>query len=152
MELNRQKIYSIENQIRELKKRMDNFSIKAAFSGLVQQKKGTITTEDILMDLLDTSEYIAIAPIPLREVAYLKSGATVLLKLFNSDETLQAKVSRIDNVIQLVGGKQAIYTTFRIIRISAHPQSGMFAKATILCEEISLWDYMNRVLGDIFYK
>ncbi len=152
LELNRQKIHSIENQINELKQRMDNFNIKAPFGGLVQQKKGTITTEEVLMDLLDTAEYIAIAPIPLREVSYLKIGAVVMLKLFNSGEVLHAKVSRMDNVIQLVGGKQAIYATFRIIKKTSHPQPGIFANATIICDEISLWDYMNRVLGDIFYK
>lgn len=152
LELNRQKIYSIENQINELKHRMDNFAIKAPFGGLVQQKKGGISAVEVLMDLLDTAEYIAIAPIPLREVNYLKTGAVVMLKLFNSDETLQAKVTRMDNAIQLVGGKQAIYATFRIIKKSTHPQPGIFAKATIICDEISLWDYMNRVLGDIFYK
>ncbi len=152
LELNRQKIYSIENQIKELKQRMDNFNIKAPFGGLVQQKKGTISTIEVLMDLLDTAEYIAIAPIPLREVSYLKIGSAVMLKLFNSDEILQAKVTRMDNVIQLVGGKQAIYATFRIIKSSVHPQPGIFAKATIITDEISLWDYMNRVLGDIFYK
>lgn len=152
LELNRQKIYSIESQINELKKRMDNFNIVSPFSGLVQQKKGTVTTEEVLMDLLDTTEYIAIAPIPLREVSYIKTGSVVSLRLFNSDEELQARVTRMDNVIQLVGGKQAIYATFKIIKKTVHPQPGIFAKATIICDEISLWDYTRRVLGDIFYK
>lgn len=154
LDLNRQKILSIENQIRELKQRMDNFDIKAPFGGMIQQKKGVVptTTNEVLIDLLDTNEYIAIAPIPLREVRYLKVGAVVSLRLFSDDEIFQAKVSRIDNVIQLVGAKQAVYATFKISKKSLLMQPGLLAKATIMCDEISLWEYTNRVLGDIFYK
>ncbi|MBI3232936.1 MAG: hypothetical protein HYZ42_02665 [Bacteroidetes bacterium] len=152
LELIQARINSISNQIVMLKQRLEKFAVKAPFGGMLQHKKGAISDVEILTTLLDTSELIVITPIQFKEVQYLKLDDKVRLFLFHSDEEIEGKITNIDNVIQLVGGRQAVYITSKISSKDKLIIPGMFTQTQIHADDITLWDYSKRIFGNIFYR
>lgn len=152
LELSMTRINAINTQIVLLKKRLGKFEVKSPFSGMLQHKKGALSTLEILATLLDTSQLIVIAPIQFKEVQYLKENDEVSLSLFHTDETLIANISNIDNVIQVVGGRQALYITSVIKPGNKGILPGMFTQTRIHADDITLWEYTKRIFGNILYR
>ncbi|MSQ78048.1 MAG: HlyD family efflux transporter periplasmic adaptor subunit [Flavobacteriaceae bacterium] len=149
----RTKIKSIENQIDQLNKRLSSYSIKAPFSGIIQEKKGVIPgTVETILTLLDTTSYLIISPVQFKELRFLGQANSAQLLLLNDDQTLNGEVIHIDNTIQVIGGKQCVYVTIRVKDRVKGMMPGLFANAYIECGEISLWDYFKRVFGTMFYR
>ncbi len=149
----RTKIKSIESQIDQLNKRMSSYSIKAPFSGIIEEKKGAIPgTVETILTLLDTSSYLIISPVQFKELKFLGTNNEAELMLLNDDQTLTGKIIHIDNTIQVIGGKQCVYVTLRVQNKIKGMMPGLFANAYIDCGEILLWDYFKRVFGTMFYR
>ncbi len=152
LDLSLAKIDAISNQISMIKSRLQKFTVTAPFSGMLQHKKGAISDVEILATLLDTSSLIVIAPIQFKEMQYIKENDEVVLYLFHTDEQLTANISNIDNVIQLVGGRQAVYITSTLSTKRKDIIPGMFTQTKIHADDVTLWEYSKRIFGNIFYR
>jgi multidrug efflux pump subunit AcrA (membrane-fusion protein) len=154
IEFIKQKIRSLENQIGNLNDRLSSLTVVAPFDGVLLNKKGgsLLTTVEPLVNISDTSDYIIVTPIQLKEIQYLKIGQNVKIRLFNSTCTMKGHIVHVDNAIQVVSGKQAVYVTAKISRKCPELMPGIIAQANITTDRLSLWEYGSRMITGTFYR
>ncbi|HEX8546826.1 MAG TPA: hypothetical protein VF691_07675 [Cytophagaceae bacterium] len=152
LKLVREKIRSLQSQINNLKDRSKFLTLTAPFSGVLQQKKGALSEVEIIVNLIDTSSYIIITPIQVKELKYLAIGQIATLALFNSGCEMKGRISHIDNAIQIVGGKQAAFVTAEILEKCPDTMPGIFAQTVIDCEKVTIMAYCKRIFSELFYR
>jgi hypothetical protein len=141
------KIAALQTQISLLKKRMEQFEVRAPFGGMLQHKKGALSTVDVIANILDTSTYVIITPVQYKEIPYMQVGCPTEFQMFHTNNFMTGKVTRVDNVIQVVGGRQSVYVTSRIDKKLNGVLPGLLTQTSIDCGEITLWDYFKRVMS-----
>ncbi|MFN3404802.1 MAG: HlyD family secretion protein [Cytophagaceae bacterium] len=152
IKLSKERIQSLENQIKNLKERKEALSIKAPFAGLLQHKKGGSELLEVLANIVDTANYIIITPIKLKEMKYVAVGQTAKLSTFHSDCQMEARIIHIDNAIQIIGGKQAVYITARVEKKCPETLPGVLAQTVVQCGELTIAEYAMRLLTSLFYR
>lgn len=155
----REKIKSLENQIKNLKERLNGLKIIAPFAGMFVHKKpapSIITTNtpftETLVNLIDTSTFIIITPVQLKDLKYINVGTPLEIQLYNSDCMMHGEVSHIDNGIQVVNGKQAVYVTATIKQDCPETLPGIIAQTTFDCGELTVMEYLQRFVNGLFYR
>ncbi|MFN6943526.1 MAG: HlyD family secretion protein [Cytophagaceae bacterium] len=150
----RHKIAALESQLANLKERMESFNITAPFSGYLQHKKGISASVgmDVIVNILDTSAYVIVTPVQVKDLKYVQTGQPATLHLFNSSGKISGTVSNIDNTIQIVGGKQAVYVTCIIDKTNDEIMPGIFAQTVIECDRLTIRDYLLRIAQNIMYR
>lgn len=151
LEFNQTRIQSLRSQINLLRKKMESFEIKAPISGLIQQKKGQLTIPENLITVLDTSELLVIAPVMYKESLYLQKGNLVNCFLYHNSTNVTGEIVHIDNVIQVVGGRQAVYVTSKLQKNSGLIP-GVFTQTSVHSADITLWEHAKRIFGNILYR
>jgi biotin carboxyl carrier protein len=130
-------IAAIEDQIEQLTKRLNYFTIVSPLSGIVIKERGDNESEKIIsVGAID--EWVAVIPLQLKEMKYVKVGDTV------SYFDLKGEIIQLDNKINLIDYKQAFYIT------TTWPNSkailpGIMYEVNIECEKISLLHYFLRL-------
>ncbi|MBX9851820.1 MAG: HlyD family efflux transporter periplasmic adaptor subunit [Cytophagaceae bacterium] len=154
LKLSKEKIILLENQIRGLKDRQGEMEITSPFSGILIHKKGRNAALEILANVVDTSRFIIVTPVQLKELKYVKLGQKVTLKLFNSDCEMEATIVEIDNAIQVINGKQAVYATAIMDNNNkcAEILPGILSMTVINCGELTVFEYSKRVMEGLFYR
>lgn len=147
-----EKIENLTGQISSLESRKEALQIKAPFAGLIQRKKGGVSSVEVLANIVDTSSYIIVTPIKIKEFKNLAKGQKCILKLFNTDCEMEATICHIDNAIQIIGGKQAIYVTAKIDKKCLGVYPGIFAQTNIECGEYTIIDYSKLLFQSLFYR
>lgn len=159
LRLSRQRIVSLQSQILTLKERLKSLEIRAPFSGLLLYKKAVPSLTqtntpyvDILADVADTSEYIVVTPVQLKDARYLQEGQVIMVRPFNSDREIQAEVSNIDNVIQIVNGKQAMFVTGVVRNRESDLLPGIVAQTAVITGEVTVYEYLGRFFEGLFFR
>jgi multidrug efflux pump subunit AcrA (membrane-fusion protein) len=152
LKLSYEKILSLENQVKALKERKDALEITAPFSGLVLRKKGGTIDMEVLAKVVDTSSFIVITPIQLKELKYISMDQKITLKLFNSDCEMEGTVTQIDNAIQVINGKQAVYITAVIDKKCPDMLPGIFAQTVLDGGQLTILGYIKRFIEGLFYR
>jgi len=148
-----EKISNLTGQILSLESRKEALQIKAPFAGMMQRKKGVLSTSvEILANIVDTSSYIIITPIKIKEFKNLSLGQRCTLKLFNTDCKMEATVCHIDNAIQIIGGKQAVYVTAKIDKKCPGVYPGIFAQTNVECGQYTIIEYSKILFQSLFYR
>ncbi len=76
----------------------------------------------------------------------------MILKLFNSDCEMEATVTQIDNAIQVINGKQAVYVTAIINKKCPDMLPGIFAQTVLDGGQLTILGYIKRFLEGLFYR
>ncbi len=147
-----EKIENLNKQIAVLESRKEALQIKAPFSGLLQRKKGGLTSVEVLANVVDTSSYIIVTPVRIKEFKNLALGQKCVLKLFNTDCEMEGTVCHIDNAIQIIGGKQAIYVTAKIDKKCPGVYPGIFAQTNLHCGQHTIIEYSKLLFQSLFYR
>jgi multidrug resistance efflux pump len=147
-----EKIVSLENQINTLKSKMKGLEITSPFSGLMVRKKTNNRMLEILANVVDTSTYIIITPVQLKELKYLSVGGQCSMKLLSSDCVMEGKITHIDNGIQIVNGKQAVYVTAMIEKHCSELLPGIIAQTVFMTGELTVYEYIVRFVKGLFYR
>ncbi len=147
-----EKIENLNKQIAVLESRKEALQIKAPFSGLLQRKKGGLTSVEVLANVIDTSSYIIVTPVRIKEFKNLALGQKCVLKLFNTDCEMEGTVCHIDNAIQIIGGKQAIYVTAKIDKKCPGVYPGIFAQTNLHCGQHTIIEYSKLLFQSLFYR
>jgi len=131
------KIKSIENQIRLMKVRQNKFTVIAPVPGILVKKMRLIEDVSFMLEIADTTGFVAQLPIDYYEREFLKTG---LERTFN-----------IDNTVQIVSGKQAIYVSSLFENINKSLVTGIVLDAKIYCEPMTPAEYVKRLFSKAFY-
>lgn len=159
LKFSKEKIASLENQIATLRERKEALEIFAPFSGVLQHKRGgtvsylvPVPTYEILANVIDTSHLIIISPVQLKELKYISLDQKVKVRLFNTDCEMEATVKHIDNGIQIINGKQAVYVISTIDNTCGEFLPGILAQASFQGDKLSLFGYATRFVKGLFYR
>lgn len=154
-----EKILSLENQIKNLRERIASLEIVSPFSGVMQHRRGgtvsflvPVPAMEILANVIDTSRFIIVSPVQLKELKYISIGQKVSLRLYNADCIMEGTVDHIDNGIQIINGKQAVYVISSIDKKCGDFQSGILAQTSFQGDKLTLFQYASRFVKGLFYR
>lgn len=137
------KIANLEAQLKQTMARLAYFTFVTPFSGMVLNKH-VPDTGQCVVSVADISQMIGIVPVQLKERSYLKIGDNVNCYKW------QGQIINMDNSISIIDRKQAFYITVlwkyneKILPGSLHP-------VKIVCDKISLYEYLTRALFPQLY-
>jgi multidrug efflux pump subunit AcrA (membrane-fusion protein) len=150
--LAKKKINALELQIANLEERLEDLTIRAPFSGMLQYKKGDVSTVEPLVNLLDTSTYIIIAPIRAKDLRHVYPGQKAVLDMFSSGCKMEATIIHVDNSMQVVRGRQAAYVTAIVDTKCSNVLPGAVAQTIIYTDYLTPYQYLERVTASLFYR
>lgn len=139
------KILATEKQLLQAQERIEYFTLKSPVSGEVIISKSFIET-DVLLQIIDNSEYVGIAPIPseLKNLIPLNSKVCVLNGL--SKQTTQGVLASYDNVSQMLQGRTVVYSTILFNEGKSHLKMGDLVEVEFSGEEMSIHNYLQKLL------
>jgi hypothetical protein len=150
--LSRKRIRALEQQIENLEERLEELTIRAPFSGMLQYKKGDVTSVEPLVNLLDTTTFIIVVPIRAKDLEHVQTGQKAKLELFSAGCTMEGTIVHIDNSIQVIKGRQAAYVTAIVDTKCAGATPGVLAQTVIYTDYLSPLRYLQRVTASLFYR
>jgi hypothetical protein len=144
------KIKALEEQINKIRTRLSFFTLISPIDGQVVLNQG-LDNSELLVKIIDTNKYAIILPIELIEIENIRPSSKVVLKTRNFKDTGEGVISRVDNVVQIVDGRQTIFAT---AIFPNHPKliSGAFSELEIETEKISISEYIARAFGLVLNK
>jgi ABC-type oligopeptide transport system substrate-binding subunit len=140
------KIDALSNQISQVKNRLNFFTVTSPVSGMVVSNRG-IDNNEIVINIADTSSLVLLVPFELKELPYIKHDQEVVIG--RNGIKVIGRILTIDNVVQTIDFKQALFATV-VIEGNSDLIPGSFAEATIQSGELSLVEYLKRIFNITF--
>lgn len=138
------KIRALSQQIEQIEARINYFTLTAPFDGIVLTHRGR-QDENIIINIADTSAFAVLAPLEVSERRFINQDHNVILKGSFGSSKLVGKIANIDNVIQMVDYKQAIFAT-AVFNNNQSLTPGAIAQVEIQSERITPLAYLSRIL------
>jgi len=98
-------------QVSQLEYRMEKLTMQSPISGKIVLDRNYLTT-DILLRVIDTSLYIGIAPVLIRDLEYLEIGNEVRLRSASNGSNVLGEILDFNNVAEVLNGEVVVYITF----------------------------------------
>ncbi len=102
---------AVKSQIDHLQERMEQLTMLSPFDGMVVLDRNYLP-RDILVKVIDTSSYVGVAPVLLRDKPFVSVGNEVKLRDHLYRDPLVGKVHNFNNVSELIGGQTVVFFTF----------------------------------------
>jgi HlyD family secretion protein len=145
------KIEAIKQQINQIKNGLKDFTLVSPITGMAIQKKySNLPYEEILASIADTSSYIVQFPVAYDEKVYLHLDQPVEVEITGTRLMCKGKIIGIDNTAQIIDGRQAFFATALLKQKGIPIISGTILRTTILCEPITVSQYIGRSIRTIF--
>jgi len=141
----RQQIEALENEIGIVEKRMAAFTITSPIDG----KIGRASFMDTLLVLYDTSSFVAFVPIKFSECEYVAEHQSVEISVDGSPSDLTGQLTSVDKEVHLLNGEQTVLAAAIIGESSENIFPGMVAKCKIICEPVTMVGYAGRLLKSL---
>ncbi|MBD8489077.1 hypothetical protein IFO69_09995 [Echinicola sp. CAU 1574] len=144
------KILLLNNQIKKIEDRIENFTITCPINGMLS--KNTNELSDMLnVKVYDISELMVIAPVEIFDKYFTKSGQEVVVYTKSDRTELRGKVVKLDNVVQQINNRQVFFVT-ALANGSAKDYIGELIELEIFSEEITVLEYFRRSFHKIISK
>lgn len=140
------KIDALENQINQVKRRFNFYTVTSPVSGMIVSNRG-LENSEIVINIADTSSLVVLVPFDFKEFPYIKKGQEV--SIGSNGHKTSGSILNIDNVVQIIDSKQALFATV-IIENHSEIIPGSFAEVSIHCDDLTLMDYLQRILNITF--
>ena len=143
IDLTRTEVRALQASIDALKERLQFQTLIAPMNGSIARTFAT----DTLLTLRDTTGFLVLMPVPLKNQALLSPGAGVNLTLPSTANTLNGVLVEVGDTIHRINGEQVVPAIAQFQ--GQHPQilPGMLVSASIQCGEISLGAYLKHQLN-----
>lgn len=136
----RAQIRSLQNEIDVVEKQEQAYRLISPLSGVVTQ----VAASDTLLIVSDTTEYVVIMPVPLRERSHVLPRQNVKLYASEVERIPSAVMMTVDNTIQSLNGQQVILATAQLNHATGELLNGLLARCSIECASLSPFDYLGR--------
>ncbi len=146
IELTTLHIQNLQKEIDILQKKFEHFTLTSPLSGVVFRN----FTKDTLLTIIDTTNYIAIIPIRLKERNYIANGQNVKLRIDDINSIMDGKLIELGKSIHILNGKQILFAIAIVEPDNENIILGSYAHCLIFCEQITLIEYLLRALRDNF--
>ncbi|TVR80496.1 MAG: hypothetical protein EA412_04595 [Chitinophagaceae bacterium] len=144
------RINNIERQLEVLSSRMDAFTIKAPFDGVLHPKRVTNEQHYPVIGLADTSFYIVKMPVDITEKDYIFPGATVTASIPGFSDKPIGEVIRIEPGVNRVDGRQVFFVSAKFHAGEFNLMPGLLADMQIECEKVTPREFLYRSVKLIF--
>ncbi len=142
----RSNISAIEAQISQLHERVKAFSVLAPFSGILLRQHN-YNNEEVILKIADVDNYIAVFPVELSLLQYIKIGQPVQLVSETKNKEYNASVISFDNRVQMINFRQNIFVTAKLEKTDNQTNTlipNMVVNANIDCGKITVFEYVKR--------
>lgn len=136
------RIEALEQEIAILCERMRLFSIISPLAGKVSR----CYSSDTLLIVSDVSEYVALIPVKLSDCSYVSQAQRVSIGNDGSAIASDGKLLALDNEIHFLNKGQIRMATALLTEPSDDLFSGMVTQCKILCEPVTMREYVLRYL------
>lgn len=103
-------IESMEEQIRQLEYRMEQLTLFSPMDGVIVMDRNYLE-KDLLVKVVDISKFIGVAPVLLRDKAYIQKGNSVLMREHFLQTTAEGIVHDFNNVSEMMRGETVVFFT-----------------------------------------
>lgn len=104
------RIEATRRQLAQAQERINFFTLLAPFDGTVVMERG-FTTSDLVLRIIDDSQYIGTAPLLLHDRDFFEAGNKVEVTSYGKSEGVKGEILRFDNASQQVNGKAVVFFT-----------------------------------------
>ncbi|MBI5470799.1 MAG: hypothetical protein HY961_00495 [Ignavibacteriae bacterium] len=139
-ELVRSQIKSLQREIAVLESRKRSYSLLSPLSGVVMQ----VGAADTLLVVSDTTDYVVVMPVPLRERQSVGSARHVSLSASEVDAIPPAIMIGVDKTIHMLNGQQVVLATAQLEKSGGELLHGLLARCSIECPSLAASEYVNR--------
>lgn len=141
IEFIKSQIVALEKELSVLRKRYEGFTLLSPITGTVNR----ITNSDTLMTISDTSEFILISPIRIRDKKYVNPQQKIDIYLNGKKQNINANIAQLDNKTQIVQGTQIVTATSFIDGKTDEMISGLLADCYIYTGSLTPFNFLLRV-------
>ena len=146
IQLIKSQILSIEDEITTLEGRLSNFVIISPIDGTVNQ----IVKSDTILFVADTSGYVILMPVNIKEKEYLDRDVTIDLQLPFSNNITEANFLGLDNKVQIFNGTQVILAKAIVDKDKINFLPGMYVQCKLHLGSVSIKERINKIFTRIF--
>lgn len=147
-ELIQTQMVALQQQIQQIKTRLEYFTLLSPLSGMVVLNRGSDNSE-LLITIADTSSYVVLLPIDVMERKFVTENMQAEVRLSHTRQKSSGIIRSIDNVVQWVDSKQAFFAT-AIFSNEMEIMPGTFTEVVVHCENINIREYISRILDLTF--
>ena len=147
-------IEKLENELAQIEKRIDSFTILSPFSGVIIKQKSAQEREEAIIRLADVSQYVVVLPVELYQLEYIEEGQNIRLDVNSGIRRfVNAKVIDIDNASQMLNMRQSVFVTATIDMDQDNIQKvipNMVVELEIDCGLVLAKEYLNRLFRTVY--
>lgn len=134
-------IAALESRLNFLKKRKNDLTITSPISGSLLN----VFSQDTLMTLINDREVILHTPVKISDLEFLKNGSTVNLQINKSYYT--GFIVLINKEVKLLNNQQVVFISTKLDNKDGKLLPGMILESLLQIKEISLIEYIQRLLS-----
>lgn len=133
---------ALEDQILQLEARMDQLTMLAPISGKVVLNRNYLGS-DVLVRIIDTTGFVGIAPVLIRDKNYIAAGSGVSLRhqIGRNTEVATGEVVDFNNVAEILNGEAVVFFTSYFKNNPQPLLPGKMVEIEVEGKYLRPWDY-----------
>lgn len=112
IELMKSRIQALSQQIKQVENRLEYMTLISPISGMIVLERN-FDNQDMLLKVIDTSNYIGVAPLLLKDREYIMEGDKVNMITQLYEKTPCGFIKDFNNVSQIVDGQGVVFFTIQ---------------------------------------
>jgi hypothetical protein len=110
-----------------------------------------VASNDTLLIISDTSDYVILMPVRLRERDYLSHDLQIAVKTREMGRLPDGALTHVDKTIYTLNGEQIVFATAAMSDMRSALLHGLSAQCSIVCGDIPLREFVARHLRMLFH-
>jgi hypothetical protein len=135
-------IQSLQREIGVLERRRSNATFIAPLTGIAMN----VASNDTLLIVTDTSDYVLMMPVGVRERGFLAHQQRVIVRTRELGSLPEAVIAAIDNTIYALNGEQVVFVTARLPNAVPSLLHGLSAQCKIECASVFPKEFVARTI------
>lgn len=136
-------IKALQCDLEALEKRLETYTIKAPFNGIVSK----FFESDTLLVISEISGNIALVPIPVEKCEKIKTATAINLNSAGFNQSAAGKLASVNKDSKVVQGKTVNIVSVQVEDKFDPSRSGSIAECTFKCEPVSIVEYVKMLLN-----
>ncbi len=152
IELIQANIESLKQQIEQINRLMDAYTITSPINGIIIKQQGTNTSYETILRVAQTTEYVIKIPVNVYQLPYLETGQKLNFHTPGTGEAFSAYIAGFDNTVQMIDGRQKIFLT-AVTDLPANEFqffSNTLVDVSIPSAPVSLGNYLKRLVNEVY--
>jgi HlyD family secretion protein len=143
-------INSLVMQIKHTEKRLQSFHVLAPISGNIVDRRLAVNGYESILTIADNTKQIIVFPIEVYQLPLVKTGQTIQVRTSSYGTIVPGHIIGFDNVAQVVDQRQHVFVTALLDENNSGVLSGMMLELSISTGEVSLPEYIKRLLKIVY--